>query len=238
MELDGKKIVIIGGSSGIGLAAARMALAEKASVTICSRSEVKLKKAGEGLGDPVSTHVVDLSKEDDLKRLFENILELDHLFITAGYTGGGGLIVKTDMAQVRMTMDTRFWGCYNATHFAAGRINKDGSVTIMSGNVAQRPIRGSSVGAAAVAAVESFARAAALELAPIRVNAIRAGLVDTPLLDRFGENRQGIIDGYIKRSPLKRVGRPEDVAAAAIYLMKNEFTTGTVLPIDGGGILV
>ena len=237
MELEGKKIVIIGGSSGIGLATARRAIKEKASVVICSRSEEKLKKAREGLGNQVSTYAVDISSEDDLKRLFEQTGDLDHLFITAGSTSGG-LIVKTEMEQARKTMDTRFWGCYNATHFAAGRMRKHGSITFMSGNVTLRPIRGSSVGAASVAAVEAFARSAALELAPIRVNTIRAGLVDTPLLDAFGENRQGIIDGYIKRSPLKRIGSSEDVAAAAIYLMKNEFTTGTVLHIDGGGMLV
>lgn len=237
MELEEKKIVIIGGSSGIGLATARMALAEKALVAICSRSEKKLEKAREGLGNQVSSYVVDISSKDDLKRLFEKIGDLDHLFITAG-SPGGGLIVKTEMEQAQKTMDTRFWGCYNATHFAVNRMSKEGSITFMSGNVAQRPIRGSSVGAAAVAAVEAFARGAALELAPIRVNTIRAGLVDTPLLDGFGENRQGIIDGYVKRSPLKRIGLPEDVAAAAIYLMKNEFTTGTILHIDGGGMLV
>jgi len=237
VELKGKKLVVIGGSSGIGLATARMALEEEASVVICSRSEEKLGQAKKELGNNISIYSVDISRKDDLKGLFEAIGDLDHLFITAG-SPGGGLIVKTEMEQARKTMDTRFWGCYNATHFAVDRLSKDGSITYMSGNVAKRPIRGSSVGAAAVAAVEAFARGAALELAPIRVNTIRAGLVDTPLLDGFGENRQGIIDGYVKRSPLKRIGSPEDIAAAAIYLMKNEFTTGTVLPIDGGGMLV
>lgn len=238
MELKEKKIVIIGGSSGIGLAAAEMALGEKASVVICSRSKEKLEQAREKLGDGVSTYPIDISRKDDLKWLFETLGDLDHLFITAGYTGGGGLIAKTGMEQAQKAMETRFWGCYNATHFAAGRMSKDGSITYMSGNVALRPIRGSSVGAAAVAAVEAFTRGAALELAPIRVNTIRAGLVDTPLLDAYGDNRQAITDAYARRAPLKRIGSPEDVAAGAIYLMKNRFTTGTVLQIDGGGMLV
>jgi NAD(P)-dependent dehydrogenase (short-subunit alcohol dehydrogenase family) len=146
--------------------------------------------------------------------------------------------MNTDMEDIRSSLDTRFWGTYLATQLAAPRMAQDGSITYMSGNAAVHPIKGSSVGSASVAAVEAFARGMALELAPIRVNVIRAGLIDTPLLDRYGDQRQAIIDGFAKRVPLKRLGTAADVAEAAIYLMKSTYSTGTILQVDGGALLL
>lgn len=237
MKLQNQKVVIIGGSSGIGLATARAAIDEGASVVIASRSKEKLEKANQQLGQQAQIYEVDMANKISLQKLFKEVGNLDHLFISAA-DPQSGLMMDTDMEDIRSSFDTRFWGTYCATQSAAPRMAKDGSITYMSGNAAVHPIKGSSVGAASVAAVEAFARGMALELAPIRVNVIRAGLIDTPLLDRYGNQRQAIIDGFAKRVPLKRIGSAADVAEAAIYLMKHPYTTGSILQVDGGGLLI
>jgi NAD(P)-dependent dehydrogenase (short-subunit alcohol dehydrogenase family) len=237
LKLQNQKVVIIGGSSGIGLATAKAALDEGASVVIASRSKEKLEKANRHLGNQVLIFEVDLADPVSLHNLFQEVGELTHLFISAA-DPQSGLMMNTGMEQIRSTMDTRFWGTYCATQLAVPIISKEGSMTYMSGNAAVHPVKGSSVGAAAVAAVEAFARVMALELAPIRVNVIRAGLIDTPLLDRYGNQRQTIIENYAKRLPLKRLGSAAEVAEAAIFLMKSNYTTGTILQVDGGALLI
>ncbi len=237
MKLQNQKVVIIGGSSGIGLATARAALEEGASVVIASRSKEKLEIANQQLGNKALIYEVDLAVRDSLQHLFQEVGELNHLFISAA-DPRAGLLMKTDMEEIRSTLETRFWGTYCATQLAVPRISQDGSITYMSGNAAVKAIKGSSVGSASVAAVEAFARGMARELAPIRVNVVRAGLIDTPLLDRYGNQRQTIIENYAKRLPLKRIGSPADVAEAVIYLMKSTYTTGIILQVDGGALLI
>lgn len=237
MKLQNQKVVIIGGSSGIGLATARAALEEGASVVIASRSKEKLEKANQQLGNKALIYEVDLAARDSLQHLFQEVGELNHLFISAA-DPRSGLLMNTDMEEIRSSLETRFWGTYCATQLAAPRMSQDGSITYMSGNAAVKAIKGSSVGSASVAAVEAFARGMALELAPIRVNVVRAGLIDTPLLDRYGDQRQTIIENYAKRLPLKRIGTAADVAEAVIYLMKSTYTTGIILQVDGGGLLI
>jgi NAD(P)-dependent dehydrogenase (short-subunit alcohol dehydrogenase family) len=171
------------------------------------------------------------------KTFFQTVGDLNHLFISAA-DPQSGLIMNTDLEEIRSSLETRFWGTYCATQLVVPKILQEGSITYMSGNAAVHPIKGSSVGAASVAAIEAFARVMALELAPIRVNVIRAGLIDTPLLDRYGNQRQTIIDNFAKRVPLKRIGSAADVAEAALYLMKNTYTTGSILQVDGGALLI
>ena len=237
MKLKDQKVVIIGGSSGIGLATARAALEEGASVVIASRSKEKLVKANQLLEGKAMIYEVDLADRPSLEKLFQEVRELNHLFISAA-DPQAGLLMKTGMEKIRSSLDTRFWGTYCATQLAVPGMERDGSITYMSGNAAVHPIKGSSVGSASVAAVEAFARVMALELAPIRVNVIRAGLIDTPLLDRYGDQRQAIIEGFAKRVPLKRIGSAADVAEAAVYLMKSTYTTGSILQVDGGALLI
>ena len=237
MELKNQTVLIIGGSSGIGLATARVAIDLGAKVIIAGRSLQKLEKATTQLGNKTKAYPADMADKTSLERLFSNIEALDHLFISAG-DPKGGFIKDTPMEDIRPSFDARFWGTFCATRLAAEMIHPNGSITYMSGNLAVKPGKGSAVGSAGVAAVEAFARGMALELAPVRVNVIRAGLIDTPLLDRYKDQRQTIIKSVSKRLPLKRIGLPEEVAHGAIYLMTNRYTTGTILQIDGGGLLV
>ncbi|MBV8774502.1 MAG: SDR family oxidoreductase [Deltaproteobacteria bacterium] len=236
MSLAKTTIVILGGSSGIGLATAKAAKSEGARVVITGRSPERLQAAQASLGGDVKAVPVDVVDQAATRGLFTDLERVDHVFITAGSVLFDPKLAP-ELDSVRPALDTRFWGAFNAAKFAAPKIGAGGSITFMSGAAAIRPIRGASVATASCAAVEAFARALALDLAPIRVNAIQPGLIDTPFLDTLGDRRSAFIAEYSKRLPVGRPGRPEEVADAVLFLMKNGFVTGITLTVDGGGVL-
>ncbi len=237
MSLKDQIIVILGGSSGIGLATARAAIGEGARVVITGRTRATLDAAAAQLGKEARAAAVDSSDEAAMRELFAGIDHVDHIFANAGNVVGDAKL-KMDIAAIRPAIDVRFWGAVYAAKFGAPKMHAGGSIVLMSGTAAVRPISGSAVGSAACAAVEGLARSLAIDLAPIRVNAIRPGLIDTPLIDRFvGERKESFLKSYAARLPVKRIGRPEEVADAVLFLMKNGFVTGITLPIDGGGAI-
>jgi len=229
-------VVVLGGSSGMGLATAKAAKADGARVVIAGRSRERLQAARAVLGDGVRTVALDVGDEMGTRALFSELGPVDHVFITAGAVLFDPKLAP-DAASVRPALDTRFWGAFNAAKFAAANMSAGGSITFTSGTAAMRPIRGASVAGASCGAVEAFARSLAVDLAPIRVNTIQPGLIDTPFLDTLGERRSAIIAEYSRRLPVGRVGRTEDVADAVLFLMKNGFVTGITLTVDGGGVL-
>ena len=246
MRLDGKRVVIIGGSSGIGLETARLALAQGASVTIAGRSEDRLRRAAENLlstydtraaPDRLRSVVADVTDESSIRALFGGEARIDHLFLPAGeLRPGGGDALASDLLGLRAILESRVLGVAYVVRQARPKM-AGGSITLMSGLYSTRPARGGAFAAAAVAAVEGMTRALALDLAPTRVNAVAPGLIDTPLWDAFGPQREAII-AQGASLPVGRIGRPEEVAEAVLFLMSNGFVTGTVLAIDGGGGLV
>ncbi len=236
MSLINRMVVILGGSSGMGLATAKAAQAEGARVVITGRSPERLQAARAVLGDEVRTVALDIGDEMGTRALFSELDPVDHVFITAG-TVLFDPKLATDAKSVRPALDTRFWGAFNAAKFAAAKMSTGGSITFMSGTAAIRPIRSASVATASCGAVEAFARSLAVDLAPIRVNTIQPGLIDTPFLDTLGDRRSALIAEYSERLPVGRVGRAEEVADAVLFLMKNGFVTGITLTIDGGGVL-
>jgi NAD(P)-dependent dehydrogenase (short-subunit alcohol dehydrogenase family) len=240
MQLHGKRVVIIGGSSGIGLETARLALAEGAFVTIAGRSEERLRRASESIapaGERLRAVVADLSEESSVQSLFARESRVDHVFVPAGeLRPGGGDLMKADVDALRSILEVRVLGVTHVVRHAGPKM-EDGSITLMSGLYSTRPAPGVGMAVAALGAVEGLTRALALDLAPIRVNAVAPGVIDTPLWDSFGAQREAILARGAKL-PVGRIGRPEEVAAAVIFLMGNGFVTGAVLPIDGGGRLV
>jgi NAD(P)-dependent dehydrogenase (short-subunit alcohol dehydrogenase family) len=240
MLLEGKRVVIIGGSSGIGLETARLALAAGALVTIAGRSEERLGRAAKAIsssGDRLRSIVADLSDESSIRSLFAQESRVDHVFVPAGeLQPGGGDLLTSELDGLRSILEVRLMGVTHVVRQARLKM-EGGSITLMSGLYSTRPAPGGGMGAAAVAAVEGMTRALALDLAPIRVNAVAPGLIDTPLWDSFGAEREAILANGAKL-PVGRIGRPEEVAAAVIFLISNGFITGIVLPIDGGGGLV
>lgn len=235
-SLRDNTVVVLGGSSGIGLATAKAASTEGARVIVTGRSRERLQAARENIGGDVRTVALDVADEAGTRALFSEFERVDHVFITAG-TVLFDPKLSPDSASLHPAIDTRFWGAFYAAKFAATKMRAGGSITFMSGTTATRPLPGASVATASCGAVEAFARSLAVDLAPIRVNTVQPGLVDTPFLDVLGDRRNAIIAEYSKRLPVGRAGRPEEIADAVLFLMKNGFVTGITLTVDGGGVL-
>ncbi|WP_311080737.1 SDR family oxidoreductase [Paenibacillus polymyxa] len=235
--MQNQKIVIIGGSSGIGLETAKQVISLGAEVVIASRSEDKLHKAKEMLGPRAVIHVLDTSDEQQVKSFFEKVGPYDHLIVSAAETSGGSFL-QLETNQARKLFENKFWGQYYAAKYGASQLSSEGSITLFSGVVAYKTMIGSSALGAVNAAVSNLGQTLALELAPIRVNVVSPGIIDTPSRSKMPENtRNQFYDTVAHKLPVKRVGLAEDVARGVLYLIQNQFVTGTVLHVDGGHIL-
>lgn len=238
-SLKGKKVVILGGSSGLGLATAKAAAAEGASVIIVSSNAARVQNAvaelpGNGFGMQA-----DLSDEDSVMRLFGEIGTLDHLVFTAGESLLLSKIAETEVATAREFFDLRYWGAFMAIKYAAPRINAGGSIVLTGGIVSTRPNAGWSIGASICAAMDGFTRAMAVELAPVRVNLVSPGVIRTNLWSSMTDTERDVFFGQVAAAlPVRRVGEAEQVAQTYIYLMKQPFVTGQILVTDGGAVLV
>jgi NAD(P)-dependent dehydrogenase (short-subunit alcohol dehydrogenase family) len=239
MNLQGKKVVILGGSSGIGLATAKAAAGKGASVIIVSSNQEKINQALKDLPGGSEGYAVDLSKEENIKELFNKTGNLDHLIYCAGENLTLNTIDATNIDQARDFFTLRFWGPFAAVKYSMPFINKGGSISLTSGTASARPGAGWSVASAICGAMEGFVRAMAVELAPLRVNCVVPGVVKTPLWDSMPEADRESLYKYVSDSVLlKRVAEAEDIARGFIYLMEQDHATGQSLLIDGGTVLV
>jgi NAD(P)-dependent dehydrogenase (short-subunit alcohol dehydrogenase family) len=238
MALTGQRIVVIGGSSGMGLATAHAAAGAGAVVTIASSSKERIEAALAELPDSCDGAALDVRDEATVADLFARVGELDHVVFTAGDPADRRALKELPLDQARRTFDVRFWGAVAVAKHAALRIGPGGSITFTSGTVGVRPVPGAALASAGSAATEGLVRGLAVDLAPVRVNAVRSGAVRTPLWDAIPEPRRAaIFDNFAQRALTKTVGEPQQIAAANLYLMENQFVTGTVLTVDGGLIL-
>jgi NAD(P)-dependent dehydrogenase (short-subunit alcohol dehydrogenase family) len=238
MALTGQRIVVIGGSSGMGLATAHAAAAAGALVTIASTSKERINAALAELPDSCDGAVLDVRDEAAVAELFTRIDELDHVVFTAGDQADRRALKELPLDQARRTFDVRFWGAVAVAKHAAPRIRPGGSITLTTGTIGVRPVPGAALASAGSAAAEGLTRGLAVDLAPVRVNAVRSGAVRTPLWDAIPEpQRATVLDSFAQRALTKTVGEPQQIAAAHLYLMENQFVTGTVLTVDGGLIL-
>ena len=238
MGLEGKRVVVLGGSSGIGLAAARVAAAKGASVVIASSRKSSVDKALRALPAGSEGHVLDLADEPSLKALFAELGDFDHLLFTAGETLQLGPLPATEIAAARGFFNLRFWGAYMAAKYGSGSIRPGGSIVFTSGTAGARPRSGWSLGASVCAAMEGLTRALAVELAPIRVNIVAPGIVKSPLWANVPDGpRENMYRQAAERLPVGHVGEPDEVAQAYLYLMQQTYITGQTLIVDGGGTL-
>jgi NAD(P)-dependent dehydrogenase (short-subunit alcohol dehydrogenase family) len=238
-QLLGKKVIILGGSSGLGFATAKAAAAEGAKVIIVSSNQQRINDALKELPSDPEGFSVDLSKEENIKDFFGMIGKFDHLVYSAGENLNLTVLSETAVEQARRFFNLRFWGAFTAVKYASPNINEGGSISLTSGTASARPGKGWSVASSICGAMEGFTRAMAVELAPIRVNCVMPGVVKTNLWNNMpAVDRENLYKSQSDALLVKRVGEAEDIALAFLYLMKQQYGTGQSIVIDGGGMLV
>jgi len=237
--LSGTRIIILGASSGIGLATAKAAAAEGAGTVIVSSNQRRIDQALKGLPTGSEGYAVDLSSEQNIKSFFDHIGNFDHLVYSAGENLTLAPIAETDIEQARQFFTIRYWGAYTTVKYASGHIKPGGSIGLMGGNAGLRPAKNWTIASSICSAMEGLTRALAVELAPIRVNLVVPGIVRTGLWDGLPPaDRDHYFNTIAENIPVHRIGAPEDIAQAYIYLMKQGYCTGQQLVVDGGHILV
>ena len=235
MRMDGQRVLIFGGTSGIGLAIARLATAEGALVTVVGRSEERIAAAAAELPRGRAMRA-DITIDGDVARVIDGEETIDHLVCTTGERAPGR-VTTIDMGAARRAFDVKFWGPMAAVRLAAPKLR--GSVTLIAGAAAWSPTVESVVTSSVNGAVVALCRALAVDLAPVRANAVSPGLIDTPLWSAMSESdRQAMFTATGAALPVGRVGRAEEVGEAVLFLMTNGFVTGTTLHIEGGQRLV
>jgi NAD(P)-dependent dehydrogenase (short-subunit alcohol dehydrogenase family) len=239
MRFGGERVVVLGGSSGLGLAVAQAAAREGAAVVIASSNPARVDQALATLPQGAEGHAVDLTDEAAVQALFARIGAFDHLVYTAGDKLQRAGLAATDMAGARRYFAVRYFGAYMAAKFGHGGIRPGGSIVFTSGIAGRRPGKGWALGASVTSAMEGLTRALAVELAPIRVNLVSPGVVRTPLWDDMPEaTRDALFAQSAERLLVGHVGEAEEVAESYLYLMRQSFSTGQVVVVDGGGVLV
>ncbi|MEV5650865.1 SDR family oxidoreductase [Nocardia sp. NPDC052254] len=231
--------LVIGGSSGMGFALTERLLHAGHHVTIAARDPHRLTAAADRLDhDRLTTHTADIAEEESIATLFGHVESTDHVVVTAAdMRHGYGPLTKLSTRDARTVVDIKVLGPWLVAKHAGGRIRR--SLTVTSGIAAYRPAAGGSIVAAANAALAGLVRALALELAPVRVNAVSPGWVDTPIWDDFaGPDKHHRLAAMARRLPAGRIGSPADIAAAFHAVLDNDFMTGTILHVDGGHRLV
>ncbi|MGH1549919.1 SDR family oxidoreductase [Leifsonia poae] len=235
---ENSRVVIIGGTSGIGLATAKAAVAAGAEVVVGSRRAAAVESALAELGARASGFVVDASSDDDLSRFFAGIGPFDHLVYTAAEN-----LSSVPLADYRPQLGFDFFGlrvvhAFNAVRHAVPLIRDGGSISLMSGSAAWRGGTGWLLGTAASGAMVSAVRSLAVELAPIRVNAVAPGVVRSPLWGAVDDDaREEMYRQTAAGLPLGRVGEVGDIAKAFVALMDQDWSTGTVSVVDGGTLV-
>lgn len=234
------RTVIIGGSAGIGLAAAQRLAADGHTVTVAGRDPDRLKRAMEQIGtDTARGLVADLCDRASLDALFAQVDAFDHLVVTAPGNGGMGRLTELDLGGLLAAFDSKLVAAAHAIQSAVPYLSKSGSITLVSAQSAQSALAGTAGLAAVNGAVETMVPVLALELSPIRVNAVSPGVIDTGWWDRVvpEEERQELFAGFAASIPVGRIGRAEEIADVIALLVRNGFMTGAVIPADGGGRL-
>ena len=234
MSLSGQTVVVIGGSAGIGLETARLARVEGADVVLVARNPERLAQAAADVG-AISTAAFEATDAGALGQFFADLAgPVDHVMVTAGRPYYGPL-ADLDLDRASRSFDEHLWLPVNVARHAVGTVRPGGTLIFMGGTGARRPRPGLAVAAAGTAALPALVANLALEIAPIRVNLIAAGFVDTPLsAELLGDdldNRRAELSDTL---PIGRVVGPADVAALAVHIMTNTALTGATYDIDGG----
>jgi NAD(P)-dependent dehydrogenase (short-subunit alcohol dehydrogenase family) len=237
--LKGKRIVILGGSAGIGLAVAKHAAGEGADVIVASHRAERVARAVAAIGGTARGHAIDLRSQPAVRGLFEQLGAIDHLVYTAGEELLIAPLSDLDLAAARSFFDLRYWGALAAIQAARPHLSRDGSIVLTSGSAGHRPHPGFVIGASICSAMEAVTRTLAVELAPLRVNIVTPGYVDTELWSNVpADARAQMFRDAAAKLPVGRVGTADDIAEHYVSFMRGRYVTGQALVVDGGGVLV
>lgn len=239
ISLKQSRVVVAGGTSGIGFAVADAAARAGAEVIIASSRPERVAAALERLPHGVRGESLDFTDEEQVRAFFARVGTLDHFV----YTAGESLLLQP-LAELRIddaqrAFEVRYWGALKSVKYAAPLIRAGGSITLTSGVASSRPLPGWAIPSSILGAIESLTRTLAVELAPLRVNAVAPGVLRTALWDNMSEaDRAGLYEHIAAKMPVRRIGEASDVAQTYLYLMQQGFSTGQVIVVDGGHLLV
>jgi len=237
--LQNKRVVVLGGSSGIGFAVAELAASQGAKAVIASSNPERVQKAVESIGGEAQGQAVDVSQERDVATFFAKLGVFDHLVFTAGDSLHLRDLVATDLGQARRAFELRYWAALAAVKYGSPHIRSGGSIVLTTGVAGRRPRKGWVVASSVCGTIEALTRALAVELAPIRVNAVSPGVVRTNLWQSMSAaEREHLYESVGSSLPVGRVGEPHDIAQAYLFLMQEAFSTGQTVVVDGGTVLV
>ena len=232
MNVQGKKALVFGGTSGIGLATTLKLRDAGADVVAISRDP---SKAGDIQG--VALAGCDVRDREALVSLFAKHAPFDILISAA--TGGEratGPFLKMDLDGYQGSFD-KLWGYTNCVRLGTEHLAEDGAIVLVSGSPARRARPGQSAIASVGGAVEQFARAVATEIAPRRINVVSPGVIDTPMFGPDADQRKKMLSGATAKHLIQRPGNPEEVADGIMFVVQNDFVTGTTIDVDGGWLL-
>lgn len=236
--LNGKKVVVLGGTAGIGRAVAEHAAGEGARVLVVSSNHARVEETVAKVPG-TEGHTVDLRAEAAVQALFDQIGPFDHLVYTAGEELLLAPLRELDLAKARQFLELRYWGALSAVKAARAHLASSGSVVLTSGLAGRRPHPGFAIGASICAAMEALTRVLAVELAPVRVNCVTPGFVDTGLWSNVPEEaRREMFAEAARRLPVRHVARADEIAEHYLGFMKGTYVTGQALVVDGGDLLV
>ena len=236
---ENQRVVVLGGSSGIGLAVAEQVALQGAEVVIVSSKATRVQEAVKSIGEKAQGQAVDVSDEKAIESFFTNLGAFDHLVFTAGDSLQLDKLADTDLKQARRAFELRYCSALATVKYGSPRIRKGGSIVLTTGIAGQRPQSGWVIAASVCGTIEALTRALAIELAPIRVNAVSPGVVRTNLWQNMkASEREQLFESVGKRLPVGRVGEAHDIAQAYLFLMKEGFSTGQTVVVDGGTVLV
>ncbi|WP_373999182.1 SDR family oxidoreductase [Bdellovibrio bacteriovorus] len=234
MRFKGKTAVIIGGTSGIGLRVAENIIKGGGKVIVGGRTQEKMDKALSILGKSASGFLIDNTNKESIAAFFKNVDSFDYLF-SPGASYGRGMMTEISDEIAESPFKSKFWGQYWAVKHSIGKISSEGAIVLMSGAASVRPVSGGAAYSACNGAIESLGKALATELAPVRVNVVSPGTIDSDLWQQQpAEVREAAFKSFCEANLLEKVGTVDEVASTVLFLLENTYMTGSTLYPDGG----